>query len=92
MKLDTLYLINQKRLKELLAAEAKLYALENGGVDNWSWYSESINDYLNYYFDEHRDIINTWDDDDPRKEDFDFETVASIEIQNDEFKRIDLNI
>lgn len=34
--------ISEKRLKELERAAAKLQALENGGVDNWEWYSESL--------------------------------------------------
>ena len=100
MKLDVLYLVNQKRLKELLAAEAELHALKKGivehytyhSVDTWEWYDASIYNYLDNYFEEHKDIIHTWDDDDPRKEDFDFDALASIEIQNDEFKKIDLNI
>lgn len=32
-------------LIELLADQMKLSALESGGVDNWSWYGESICDY-----------------------------------------------
>lgn len=40
------YIIDEERLKELLKAELKLMALENGGVDNWSWYSDSLNDFL----------------------------------------------
>lgn len=37
--------ISEKRLKELERAAAKLQALENGGVDNWEWYSESLKDW-----------------------------------------------
>ena len=33
------------RIKELERAEAKLQALENGGVDNWEWYSDSLEEY-----------------------------------------------
>lgn len=32
-------------LVELLADQMKLSALEGGGVDNWSWYGDSICDY-----------------------------------------------
>ena len=39
-------LVPKEELKELLAARNKLAALESGGVDNWSWYSDSLNDYL----------------------------------------------
>ena len=35
-----------KRMKELLRAEAKLNALEAGGVDNWEWYGESLKDWF----------------------------------------------
>ena len=31
---------------DLIADQMKLMALDAGGVDNWSWYSESISDFL----------------------------------------------
>lgn len=34
--------ISIKRLLSLLATENRMIALENGGVDNWTWYDESI--------------------------------------------------
>lgn len=37
--------IDKKRLVELERAEKKLHALENGGVDNWEWYSEAMKPY-----------------------------------------------
>ena len=37
--------VSEKRLKELERAEAKLNALEVGGVDNWEWYGESLKSY-----------------------------------------------
>ena len=37
--------ISEKRLKELERAEAKLNALEAGGVDNWEGYGESLQSY-----------------------------------------------
>lgn len=36
-------------IEELEDRNKKLTALELGGVDNWEWYSESLQDY---YFDE----------------------------------------
>ncbi len=36
--------ISAKRLKELERAQAKLQALENGGVDNWEWYHDALKD------------------------------------------------
>lgn len=38
--------ITQKEYEELLDAQAKLTALESGGVDNWEWYSEAVKYYL----------------------------------------------
>lgn len=43
------YIIDELRLKELLATEARYDALESGGVDNWEWYGASIQDYLDLY-------------------------------------------
>jgi len=40
------YQISEINLKELLLAAHTLNALECGGVDNWTWYSESLGDYL----------------------------------------------
>lgn len=37
--------IDKKRLKQLEKAEAKLNALENGGVDNWEWYDQAMTSY-----------------------------------------------
>jgi len=37
--------IEPKRLKELERAEAKLNALEAGGVDNWDNYDDSLEEY-----------------------------------------------
>jgi hypothetical protein len=34
-----------ERLKSLLEIEAVFCALERGGVDNWSWYGESISEH-----------------------------------------------
>lgn len=40
----TYYKLTEYQLKQLLETELKLIALENGGVDNWKWYEESINE------------------------------------------------
>ena len=41
------YQISEKELRTLLDAYHRLAALEYGGVDNWEWYGESIDGYLN---------------------------------------------
>ena len=38
--------IEQSKLLNLIARSEELRALENGGVDNWSYYSESRAEYL----------------------------------------------
>ena len=40
------YILTEKQLEELLAYSARLSALESGGVDDWSWYGESIRDFI----------------------------------------------
>lgn len=37
--------ISKQRIKELERAEAKLNALEAGGVDNWDCYDEALSEY-----------------------------------------------
>lgn len=48
--------ISKQELRELLEAYYRLCALECGGVDNWSWYSESISDYLHDFWREYECI------------------------------------
>lgn len=38
-------LIDEKEYKYLIDRDKKLTALENGGVDNWEWYEESLKEY-----------------------------------------------
>ena len=52
---NTYVLIPKKKALSLLENNAKLMALESGGVDNWSWYGESLWDYLKEYFGEDND-------------------------------------
>lgn len=41
------YIIQEDKLVKLIADHFALMALENGGVDNWSWYGDSLNQFLN---------------------------------------------
>ena len=41
--------ISAKTLADLLTRANKLAALESGGVDNWTWYGESIHEFENEY-------------------------------------------
>lgn len=40
------YIISETRLRDLIRAEEEICALNSGGVDNWEWYCDSIQDYL----------------------------------------------
>ena len=44
-----IYLVPADRLKQYLTAYFTLNALERGGVDNWSWYSDSIGQAIENY-------------------------------------------
>lgn len=35
--------VSKERLAKLLRDERELQLLENGGVDNWEWYGDSLN-------------------------------------------------
>ena len=43
------YVVEKNTLKELVTSHLKLRALECGGVDNWSWYCDSLNNFLKDY-------------------------------------------
>ena len=43
------YKIDEATLRDLLAGAHHYWALENGGVDNWMWESDSRNDYIDTY-------------------------------------------
>lgn len=74
------YKIPENVLKVLLTDSIELSYLNEGGVDNWDWYGASISDGINEWVDEHHDIVNSWDEDDPRREDFYIDDIAQMEI------------
>lgn len=43
--MEKTYQVSESELIELIHDSMKLCALENGGVDNWTWYSDSIQDF-----------------------------------------------
>ena len=44
--MEKYYKVSESELLELLTAQCTLIALENGGVDNWEWYGDSIQDWV----------------------------------------------
>ncbi len=66
-------LVPKEELKDLLYDSLKLQALECGGVDNWSWYGESIGDFINAA----KADYNVPEDDD----DFDISDMADVDVE-----------
>lgn len=54
-KKETEYVLTESELSSLIEDRLILEALENGGVDNWEWYSESLSDSP------YRDEYGEWD-------------------------------
>ena len=50
------YEITREYLEELLESDFKLNALSNGGVDNWEYYEEAMEDFD---YDEVEEYINS---------------------------------
>lgn len=69
------YIIDEKRLKRLLAAELELQQLEASGVDNWSYYGEGREEFL-------LEEINGRVSEEELPEDIDFDYVAELDLTN----------
>lgn len=88
-------IVPKEELIELIKALYKLAALENGGVDNWEWYGESISDFLDRYWIENHDTLikffnlTTEEEIEEFKGDFSFSDIAQFEvdINYDEMER-----
>ena len=85
-------LVRKEELEELLEAQEKLTALESGGVDNWSWYSDSLNDYLKEDWEANKEtymkFFNIAESDEDFKYDFTFETIAEYLVEQYEKKTL----
>lgn len=66
-------LVPKDELKDLLYDSLKLQALECGGVDNWSWYGDSVRDFI----DAAKVDYNVPEDDD----DFDISDMADVDVE-----------
>jgi hypothetical protein len=73
--MDKTYTITRAQMLNFLAAEMKLEALENGGVDNWEHYGDAISDYQNSWL-EYWDFSIVDEEDVPET----FEEMAEYEI------------
>lgn len=79
-------IVPKEELTELIEALYKLAALENGGVDNWEWCSESVSDFLdNYWIENHIEMIKFFDlkteeEIEEFKDNFSFADIAQFEV------------
>jgi len=69
--MEKYYKISEEKLRDLLDAYYRLVALERGGVDNWSWYSDSMEDF-----------IKSYNEKNPNSQVKYVEEIANIEIEN----------
>lgn len=66
-------LVPKDELKDLLYDSLKLQALEVSGVDNWTWYGDSIRDFI----DAAKVDYNVPKDDD----NFDISDMAEVDVE-----------
>lgn len=74
-------LVEKEELIRLLEASTIYYALTFGGVDNWSWYGDSINNYIKNFCKN-----NNIDLDDEKYEYFDIYDIACLMAEGYEEK------
>lgn len=65
-------LVPKDELKDLLYDSLKLQALEVSGVDNWTWYGDSIRDFI----DAAKVDYNV-----PKDDDFDIGDMADVDVE-----------
>lgn len=54
------YILTEEELLSLLVSKITFIALENGGVDNWEWYSDSIHDYKQLFIENNPEVIDAY--------------------------------
>ena len=73
---------------DLIADQMKLMALEGGGVDNWSWYGESLCEFREALLNDYDDKFWSWANNEKAAdetveefvEDMDFKDFARYEV------------
>lgn len=74
---EDFYLIPRSELCELIQANEILYALQQGGVDNWEWHCESLFNYISRFC----DGLNITDEEE--REGIDFDYIADWIVDNE---------
>lgn len=76
-------ILTETEFKNIYRGYLKYLALQRGGVDNWGWYGESLNDFLrDCYFENHP---GRTEEDFNNEEDYDFDVVVDEDIDKGEF-------
>ena len=76
-------ILTEMQFKEIYRGYLKYIALQGGGVDNWEWYGESLNDFLKEcYFTNHpdktlEDFNDSWF--------YDYAVVVDEDLENGNF-------
>lgn len=74
---EEFYLIPRSELGELIKANEILYALDQGGVDNWEWHGESLFNYISRFC----DGLGITNEDE--RESIDFDYIADWIVDNE---------
>lgn len=75
-------ILTETEFKNIYCDYLKYLALQNGGVDNWEWYDESLNYFLrDWYFENHPNHTI----EDLAEQDYDFDTVVEEDLDKGEF-------
>ena len=69
--MEKYYRISEEELRDLLDAYYRFTALEQGGVGSWSWYDDSMEDFIKNYNEENPNYKVKY-----------MEDIAYIEIEN----------
>lgn len=72
--MEELYLVKKSTLIDLIAGYYKLVALENSCVDNWDWYEESLQSWIEAVREDPSCQLSTNDAEEV------FETVAEADL------------
>ena len=75
-------ILTETEFKGIYRGYLKYLALQNGGVDNWEWYSESLNYFLKDCY-----LVNhpNHTAEDLTEQDYDFDTIVEEDLDKGEF-------
>lgn len=75
-------ILTETEFKNIYRSYLKYLALQSGGVDNWEWYGESLNNFLrDCYFENHpKHVIEDF-----YEKDYDFDTIVDEDLDKGEF-------